>query len=150
DEDLMWSTLLQEGNVPAKGVHAFESALDADAHTLDPAVVRGYHEKHLSKLPDLNQALFAAMDELKRLRGLALAEQPESERMRVLQAEEDLRGRTLEQLVDVDRLGCAHALASVFQLEHSLAWHNTRWYRDPVQERLEPILFDNSAENPAG
>jgi len=150
DEGELWAALLQEGNLPAKGLHGFESRLTAPAHTPAGAEVRAYGEKRLSSLPGLNQALQAALDQMRGLRALAVAEQPESERWRALEALRELRARTLEDLVDVERLGCAHALGSLFQVEHALAWHNTRWYRDPVQARLEPILFDNAPQDPGG
>ena len=150
DESVLWSALLEEGNILSKGVRGFDSRLNAGAHTLDPAEVRAYSEKRLSRSEESNRALHAALEQMKALRALALADQPESERQRVLEALDQLRGRTLEELVDVDRLGCAHALLSVFQSEHSLAWHNMRFYRDPVQARLEPILFDSAAQDPAG
>ena len=150
DEEILWARLLQEGNVPAKGVRPLESRVSEPAHTVAPAEVRAYGEKHLSASDTLDKALLAALDQMKALSALAVLEQPEEDRFRVDQALRELRGRTLEQLVDVDRLGCAHALASVFQVEHSLAWHNMRFYRDPVQARLEPILFDNGAQEPSG
>ncbi len=149
DESTLWATLLQEGNVPAKGVRALESSLALRAHTLDPAEIRAYDEKHLSSIETLNRALITALDQMKALRALALAHQPESDRLRVLQAQDELRGRTLEEIVDAERLGCAHALASVFQIEHSLVWHNMRFYYDPLQARLEPILFDNAPHDPS-
>ncbi|MSR61822.1 MAG: hypothetical protein EXS08_05190 [Planctomycetes bacterium] len=150
DESTLWSTLLEEGSVPAKGVRAFESQLRASAHTLEPAEVRAFGEKRLSSFDGLSHALHAAIEQMKQLRALALVDQPETDRRRTLEAIDELRGKSLEEIVDVERLGCAHALLSVFQVEHSLAWHNMRFYRDPVQARLEPILFDNSAQEPAG
>ncbi len=150
DESTLWSTLLQEGNVPAKGVRAFESQLQAGAHTLEPAEVRAFGEKRLSSIEGLNRSLHAALDQMKALRALALADQPETDRRRVLEAMDELRGRTLAELVDVERMAAAHALLSLFQSEHALAWHNMRFYRDPVQARLEPILFDCAVQDPAG
>jgi hypothetical protein len=149
DESTLWATLLQEGNVPARGVDPFESLLTASAKTVAPAEVRAFGAKRLSSLEGLNRLLQSALDEMKGLRALALADQPETARARVFQALEELRGRTLERLVDVERLGCAHALLSIFQSEHGLAWHNQRWYHDPVQARLEPILFDCGAQDPS-
>ena len=149
DESTFWSTLLEEGNVPSKGVDAFESRLRASAHTLEPAEVRAFGEKRLSSIENLNKALQSALDQMKALRALALADQPATDRRRALEALDELRARTLEELVDVDRLGCAHALLSVFQSEHALAWHNMRFYRDPVQARLEPILFDCAVQDPS-
>jgi hypothetical protein len=145
DESTLWAALLREGSVPAKGVRALESALLEPAHTLAPAEIRAYGEKRLSSIEGLDRVLAAALDEMKALRALALAAEADTDRRRALEAVEELRGRTLEELVDVERLGRAHALASVFQLEHPLAWHNQRFYRDPVAARLEPILFDTAA-----
>jgi hypothetical protein len=130
-------------------VEPFESKLRASAHTLEPAEVRAFGEKRLSSVEGLNKALHAALDQMKALRALALADQPETDRRRVLEALDELRARTLEDLVDVERLGCAHALLSLFQSHHALAWHNMRFYRDPVQARLEPILFDCAPQVPS-
>ncbi|NOT30256.1 MAG: hypothetical protein HOP15_07400, partial [Planctomycetes bacterium] len=150
DESVLWSALLDEGSIPSKGVRGFASRVTERAHTLDPAEVRAFGEKRLSRSEDLNRALLAALEQMKALRALALADQPESDRRRVLEALDELRGRALEDLMDVDRLATAHALLTVFQSEHSLAWHNMRFYRDPVQARLEPILFDCAAQDAAG
>ncbi|HEX6882631.1 MAG TPA: right-handed parallel beta-helix repeat-containing protein [Planctomycetota bacterium] len=150
DEGTLWSTLLEEGNVPAKGVEALESAGTEGAHTAAVAEIRAFGLKRLSSIESLSRHLQAALDELRGLRALALTDQPATERARAFQALEELRGRTLERLVDVDRLGCAHALLSLFQSEHGLAWHNQRWYHDPVQARLEPVLFDCAAQDPGG
>lgn len=149
DESTLWSTLLQEGSTSTKGVAAFSSALPARAHDPDPAEVRAFGEQRLSSLDGLNSALHAALDEMKRLRTLALDDQPGTDPRRALQAMDQLRAATLEGLVDVERLGCAHALLSLFQSEHALAWHNMRFYRDPVQARLEPVLFDAAAQEPS-
>jgi len=148
DESTLWSTLLLEGFVPQRGVRAFQSAVGQPAHDLAAAETRAYGEKGLSRVGDQNRALFAAIDQMKGLRALALQKESAVERLRVEQSMQDLRGRTLEELVDVDALARAHALASVFQLEHSLAWHNMRFHRDPVLGLLEPILFDNAAQSP--
>jgi hypothetical protein len=149
DESALWSALLQDGEIPAKGLRG-SSRGTAATHTPAPAEVRAFGEGHLAASPTLSRALHAALDELKALRALALAELPEVDRRRVLESIDELRGRTLEDLVDVERLGCAHALLSLFQSEHALAWHNMRFYRDPVQARLEPILFDCAVQEPAG
>ena len=37
-------------------------------------------------------------------------------------------------------------MLSLFRVHHSLIWHNVRFYYDPVQDRLEPISFDNSPD----
>lgn len=149
DESALWSAILQDGEIPAKGRRGSHSRGSEAASSAAPAEVRAFGEKHLSSSAGLERALHAALDQMKALRALALADQPEIDRRRVLEALDELRGRTLEDLVDVGRLGCAHALLSVFQSEHALAWHNMRFYRDPVQARLEPILFDCAAQDPS-
>ncbi len=149
DESVLWSALLQDGEIPAKGRRGSGSRGMEAAYTAAPAEVRAFGEKHLAASANLERALHAALEQMKALRALALADQPEIDRRRVLEALDELRGRTLEDLVDVGRLGCAHALLSLFQSEHALAWHNMRFYRDPVQARLEPILFDCAAQDPS-
>lgn len=149
DESALWATLLETGDVPARGVAPFESVARAGTRTPEPATVRAYGEKRLSSLPALRAQLESALDELKALRALTLLEQPETDRRRVQQGLDELAARTLEDLVNVERLGCAHALASLFQFEHGLAWHNLRFYHDPITQRLEPILFDAGASEPA-
>lgn len=149
DESTLWSTMLEEGDVPARGVPPLASHARAGMRTPEAAAVRAYGEKRLSSLPALRNQLDSALEELKALRALALAEQPETDRRRVQQGLDELAGRTLENLVNVERLGALHAMASLFQLEHGLAWHNLRFYHDPVTQRLEPILFDAGAQDPS-
>jgi hypothetical protein len=149
DESTLWATLLAEGDVPGKGRRAVPSEVLAPARELFGAEPHAYGEKRLSSVEGLASALNAALEQMKQLRALALLESPELDPLVVLQAMQDLRGRTLEEVVHVEKLGRLHALASLFQIEHGLAWHNLRFYRDPVLARLEPILFDMGAQEPA-
>mgnify|MGYP003343871417 CR=1 FL=1 len=41
-----------------------------------------------------------------------------------------------------EQLGKWLAVHTLFRGLHGLAWHNLRYYHDPVLDRLEPILFD--------
>lgn len=145
DESTLWATLLAEGDIPGKGRRALPSEVLAPTLTPVGAEAQAYGEKRLSSTEGLASALNAALEQMKQLRALALLESPELDPLVVLQAMQDLRGRTLEEVVQVERLGRLHALASLFQIEHGLAWHNLRFYRDPVLGRLEPILFDMGA-----
>jgi len=137
DEDTHWNALLQAG-LELPGPYPAQPAF-----RIDTAEVRAYGERRLSSVESLSRALDAAAEKMRALRALAVANRPTNERLRALQALDDLQGRTIEELVNVDRLACAHALASLFRLEHSLWWHNMRFYHDPVLDRLEPIMFDN-------
>ncbi|HEX6884347.1 MAG TPA: hypothetical protein VF530_13290 [Planctomycetota bacterium] len=145
DEGTLWDTLLREGSLPALGRYGFSSAVSDVAESVDPAEARVYDEKRLRASPGLAAATDAALGALEGLRALTLAELPETPHLRLLQAREALAGRGLAELVDVARLARAHALLSLFQAVHPLAWHNQRYHFDPLTARLEPILFDNMA-----
>ena len=43
---------------------------------------------------------------------------------------------------DVDQLGAFLAVSDMFGSWHAVAWHNLRFYLNPVTLRLEPIAFD--------
>lgn len=46
--------------------------------------------------------------------------------------------------MDVDLLARHYAIQMLFNSEHGLAWHNRRWYFNPVTAKLEPIAYDCS------
>ena len=50
----------------------------------------------------------------------------------------------LANYIDVDLLARQYAIQMLFNSEHGLAWHNRRWYFDPVTAKLEPIAYDCS------
>ena len=45
-------------------------------------------------------------------------------------------------IFDVNAYAKFAALCNIAQVSHSLAWHNQRFYYNPVINKLEPILFD--------
>lgn len=112
---------------------------------VDTARVAAYGEKRLASDDTLRRALNDAIDGMRELRALAVGARTSAERLRRLEALAALEESSLERVVQVDRLACAHAVASLFQIEHGLFWHNLRFYFDPVLARLEPIMFDNMA-----
>lgn len=59
-----------------------------------------------------------------------------------LQAASELEGRAVGQLLDLGAFARMTALLSLFSSEHGIAWHNVRFYHDPVRERLEPVVYD--------
>jgi hypothetical protein len=141
DEDTLWNAYLRRGAHPALPPSE-ASRVSAVAESVDPAEIRAYDEKRLAADPALEHALRAARTALDELRALALPSLPDTHPGRARSARIELGVRALEELVDVDSLAGAHALYSVFQAVHPLVWHNMRFYYDPVQARLEPILFD--------
>lgn len=50
--------------------------------------------------------------------------------------------RTASAVFDADRLGAYIAVADLFGSWHAVAWHNLRFYLNPVTLKLEPIAFD--------
>ena len=149
DESTLWASLLREGNVPSKGLRPLDSVLGEPAHTIASAEVRAYEEKRLSSIPSLNRQLENALAAMNALRALALGEEASAGRYRSLRALDELRGKSIDEIVDGEALGRLHALLSLFQVEHSLVWHNLRFYYDPLKERLEPISFDNNGQEVA-
>jgi len=143
DESTHWSVLLHKARVPSKNVHLPMSRTLGPAHAVGTSPVRAYGEKRLSSIESLNAMLLSAIDKMRALRAESILGQEANGRLRALQAYADLQGQTIEQLVDVDRLARYHAMASLFQINHSLIWHNMRFYHDPLVDRLEPISFDN-------
>jgi len=150
DEDTRWATMLQAHDVLAKGLEMevpapLRPALDAGA-----AAPRAFGEKRLSSIEGLARQLDAALAQMDALRELAVAEDSRVGALRRLEALERVQGASIDAIFDVERLGRAHAVASVFQVFHSLVWHNLRFYHDPVLDRLEPIPFDNMPDVPSG
>jgi hypothetical protein len=47
-----------------------------------------------------------------------------------------------EELFDLETMAKYYALSDLLNAVHSLAWHNRRYYYNPVTARLEPIGFD--------
>lgn len=51
------------------------------------------------------------------------------------------------ELFDVDKLAAYYALLDLTQAYHGFAWHNLRFYYNPVTCLLEPIAFDGYIED---
>ena len=150
DESDHWATLLQYHAITDKDVSMPIASTARDAFTANRAAVRAYGEKRLASVDSLSRSLFSAVDKMEELKDLAIANQKSGSQLRILEARNNLQGQVVEDIVDIDRLSCAHALASLFQVHHSLIWHNMRFYHDPVMNRLEPIMFDNMAHQTSG
>ena len=50
--------------------------------------------------------------------------------------------KPVSEVFDLERLAKFYAIADVNQAYHNMAWHNMRFYYNPVISRLEPIGFD--------
>ncbi|MEZ5980185.1 MAG: hypothetical protein R3F34_18505 [Planctomycetota bacterium] len=106
------------------------------------ATASGFDQSRLQSDPALAPLLDAALSSLERLAPLieerwrSRADPAASARARLAVGDE------IERLLDVDAFARFDAIASVFRAHHALAWHNRRYYYDPVTSRLEPILFD--------
>ena len=52
----------------------------------------------------------------------------------------------LSKIIDAERMGKYLAIVDLTEAYHGLAWHNQRWYYNPVADKLEPIGFDGFTE----
>lgn len=147
DESAMWDTWLQ---------HGFHKTGELTrelwpATSFQYADVNGFGEAALLKNSSLNARLQRALDQARDLQRIALNEWTERPLSR-MQAMTMLEGKTVEDLFVVDKLGKWLAIYTLFGGTHGLAWHQYRFYHDPVLDRLEPIVFDTGAtflSNPA-
>lgn len=148
DEGTRWSTLLQARNVPPKGVELPVPRTASSVWNVDPAFVRAYKEKRLDGSDALARSFYSAVEKMRELQALAVSAGSPGEALRRLEAMDRVQEESIDSILAVDRLADMHALASLFQLQHPLIWHNMRFYHDPVLNRLEPILFDTDANHP--
>jgi hypothetical protein len=148
DESTRWSSLLQARNVPPKGVELDVPRSATSIWSVDPAFVRAYGEKRLNSMDSLARSFHSGVEQMQQLQAHAIANNVKETRLRRLEALERIQGKAVERVLDTRKLGHMHALASLFQIEHALIWHNMRFYHDPVLDLLEPILFDCDANHP--
>lgn len=140
DEQAMWDTWLQ---------HGFHKTGELTremwpATSFQYADVNGFGEATLLKNSSLNARLQRALEQARDLQRLALKEWTDQPLSR-MQAMTMLEGKTVEDLFVVDKLGKWLAIYTLFGGAHGLAWHQYRFYHDPVLDRLEPIVFDTGA-----
>ena len=137
DESAMWATWVQHG---FQQTHTMSAAVQPAA-TFFTAVSGAFNEPRLTSLDSLNRRMVRALAQVDDLQRLALLATGPA-RDRKVQALAQLGGRTVEDLFRTDQLGKWLAVHTLFRGLHGLAWHNLRFYHDPVLDRLEPILFD--------
>ena len=111
DESTLWSTVLQAHDVPTKGVELPVPAPARASLKIDPAFVRAYGEKRLGSSDSLSRSFYGALGEMRALQDLVQVAETGRERLARLQALEDLKGATIDSLLETDKLARAHALA---------------------------------------
>ncbi|MCF6358107.1 MAG: CotH kinase family protein, partial [Draconibacterium sp.] len=57
------------------------------------------------------------------------------------------RVKPVSEIFDINKLAKYYALVDITQAYHGFAWHNQRFYYNPVTCLLEPIAFDGYIEN---
>ena len=93
-------------------------------------------------LPDIQMAATLPFKQKKTMRSKVLFNQfnmAQSLLEKMKSFDEDL-----ENYIDIDLLAKQYAIQILFDSEHGLAWHNRRWYFNPVTTLLEPIAYDCS------
>lgn len=139
-EDALWSTLRQYGFHRTGSVPREVAA----AGTFLAAAPEAFGEAQAAKVDELNRRVHRSLAHGKTLQNLAITEYPDRP-IRRLQAIAELENRTVDDLFVADRLGTWLAVYSLLRCVHGLAWHQLRFYHDPVLDRLEPIAFDTGA-----
>lgn len=51
----------------------------------------------------------------------------------------------ISEVFDIDKLTFFVALSNLFGARHGLAWHNIRFYYNPITSKFEPISFDSNS-----
>jgi len=145
DESTHWATLLRMHLVDGLHIRGLVPAPLSLGYGVSGAQVRAFGEKRLGEIDSLSRALFSAVEKMRDLRALLTPKTDLRDRVRLLRELSALENDAIGDIVNTDLLARSHAIASLMQVEHSLAWHNMRFYLDPVLDRLEPIMFDNMA-----
>ncbi len=83
--------------------------------------VRGFKENQILKNPVLKQQFETAQNLL-----IDFLEQK----------------RPVSEIFDTDKMAKYFAIVDLMQAQHSVAWHNMRFYFNPVLKKLEPVAFD--------
>jgi hypothetical protein len=52
------------------------------------------------------------------------------------------QGKPVSEIFDTDKMAKYFAIVDLMQAHHSTAWHNMRFYFNPVLNKLEPVGFD--------
>ncbi|MCP4290392.1 MAG: hypothetical protein GY780_00985 [bacterium] len=144
DEATMWSQWLQihfqmGSTLPWPSVFAGEKG------GINTAETRAFGEKRLEKTAGLQASLNNSLQKMENLRNLLIADSAHRPKAQIYASLDSLQESTVDGIFNTDMLARWHALTSVFRIQHSIIWHNMRFYFDPVMDRLEPIMFDNMA-----
>lgn len=113
DESMVWAST----DSPWGRETGWEGAFDDYRN----AVVDGFGSGKIAESPTLSKQYRVAVG---LLRGFVAGELPASD------------------VFDVEQMGRLLAVADAFGSWHSVAWHNQRFYLNPVTLRLEPIAYD--------
>lgn len=96
-------------------------------------------ESHMS-ITTMNSAEISVFQESKVALDPVLAAEAETARglLRAFQTGE----RPASEIFDVDQTGLFFALHDLWKAEHGVAWHNLRFYYNPISGLLEPVAYD--------
>ena len=150
DESTLWASMLQAHNLTRKGISLTIPLSAIRTWAPNVAEIRAYDEKRLKSSDALQKSLFGGVEQMALLQARTMSQSRLEGDMTRWAAKARLAGASVTSLVDIESLSRMHALATLFQLKHAFAWHNLRFYHDPVLDRLEPILFDCNAQSPSG
>ncbi len=101
----------------------------------------GYLHPHAAHAPmQWENASVEAFQETRWLEGPAMARQYEQARLLMEQYRQG--SASPGEIFDLERLARYYALCDITRGYHGIAWHNQRFFYNPITGRLEPIGFD--------
>lgn len=141
DESKMWSMWRQYIGVgEALPPEAARVGTMADAATV------AFSEGRLQRSKALNTRLARALEQLDALRHMSNQDPATNDRLRQLHSTQQLIGKSIDDLFDTQQVGKWLALNTIFNGAHGQAWHQLRFYHNPMNDRLEPVVFDTGAD----
>lgn len=97
-------------------------------------------------LPYFEAAVIKPFKQSKTLRNTGLKLQFENAQKLVQQYK--THSKTPDEIFDLKKLANYFAVADLANIKHGMAWHNQRFYFNPVLCKIEPVAFDCYSENP--
>ena len=104
------------------------------------------HTKPINEFSSYYSANFEAFDE----KNILADSIQQKYYLKAIALVDGLRSKKLsvEQVFDIDRLARFHAIIDLVGGEHSIDWSDTKYYYNPITEKLEPISYESFSDFP--
>ncbi|MFT5284873.1 MAG: hypothetical protein ACI8TQ_001032 [Planctomycetota bacterium] len=119
------------------------------ALSINQAEIAAFGEGRLMKSENLARQLMEALDQMKVIQsGIRSWLAVDNSQIAHYQAQLDRGVKRIDSVLDTNAAAEMHALLCMFRCTHGLAWHNRRFYHNPITGLLEPIVYDTLAGIP--